>query len=207
MSLIDGSYFRNDIIIPGILESGSYTDEIKNFITKYESEVLTDLLGYELYKLLQADLDESGNPQTQRFIDLINGAEFTHPDSRQLLKWIGFKNTQKESLIAYYVYFNYVYYKETELSKIGTIRSKLDNSNRVSPFDKLQNAWERFYRLYSGFDFETIEIYFSEEGLEVNELPGCFNVLPSAYNFLYANKDDYPEWIFTVKYDKNIFSL
>ena len=50
-------------------------------------------------------------------------------------------------------------------------------------------------------------------GEEVNVLTSAISsapvklTLPSAYNFLYTNKEDYPEWIFKVKYDKDIFSL
>ncbi|HAT75499.1 MAG TPA: hypothetical protein DCS19_01315 [Flavobacterium sp.] len=207
MNLTDGSYFINDITIPNITgNGGAYTVDIINAITKYENEVRIDLLGYELNKLLEADLNNSGVPQTQRFIDLINGAEFTYPDTGQLLKWIGFKNTQKESLISYYVYYNYVYYKNDHLSGVGTVKVDAEHSKRVSPFDKLENAWKRFQKLYAGFSFDECE-NFTEDGMKVDDLPGTFNGLASAYNFLYANKEDYPEWVFTVKYDKNIFSL
>ena len=34
-----------------------------------------------------------------------------------------------------------------------------------------------------------------------------YNVKPSAYNFLLANKDDYPEWIFKPIDKLNIFGI
>ena len=138
---------------------------------------------------------------------MVNGAEFTHPDTEQLLKWIGFVNTEKESMIAYYVYYNYVYYNNIQLSGIGSVDVEAENAKRISPFDKLQPAWEKFQKLYAGFDYDINEWYFSEEGVKVDDLNGVFNTLPSAYNFLYTNKENYPEWVFTVKYDKDIFSL
>jgi hypothetical protein len=209
MSFTTGAYFKNDIAIPNITKDGgvTYSTAIVAAIDKYESEIRIDLLGYELNKALEADLNGSGVPQTQRFIDLVNGAEFTHPDTEQLLKWIGFVNTEKESMIAYYVYYNYVYYKNFHLSGIGSTKIKSENAERVSPFDKLQLSWSKFQKLYAGFDYDINECYFSEHGTKVEDLNGTFNALPSAYNFLYANKEDYPEWVFTVKYDKDIFSL
>lgn len=206
MSFTTGSYFKNEIRIPNILENGSYTTKITDAITKYETKCRIDLLGYELNKLLEADLNNAGIPQTQRFIDLVNGAEFRHPDTDQLLKWIGFVNENEESLLAYYIFYNYVYNDNIHLSGVGSAKIKAKNAERVSPFDKLQVAWSKFLKLYSGFEFHENE-YFSENGTEVANMFGTFNTLPSAYNFLYANKDDYPEWIFKPQYNKNIFSL
>jgi len=203
-----GAYFKNEIAIPNITSDGgvTYSADIISAISKYESEIRIDLLGYELNKALEADLD-GGVPQSQRFIDLVNGAEFTHPDTEQLLKWIGFVNTEKESMIAHYVYYNYVYYNNIHLSGVGSVAIKAENAERVSPFDNLQLAWEKFQKLYAGFDYEVNERYFSEHGIKVADLAGTFNTLPSAYNFLYANKENYPEWVFTVRYDKDIFDL
>ena len=199
MSLIDGSYFKNEIYIPNILENGSYTDDITDAIEKYEPDLLNLLLGYELYKALLSDLN-NGTPQSQRFKDLVNGAEFTL--RARLLKWDGLKN-----MIAYYVYFNYVYYNNIHLSGVGSMQIDAENSKRVSPFDKLQVAWDRFQKQYAAFDFYETELYFRDEGMKVDNLPGTFNMLPTAYNFLYTNKSDYSEWVFTPIYDKNIFSL
>ena len=208
MSFTTGAYLKNDIAIPNITDDGgvTYSADIISAIGKYESEIRIDLLGYELNKALEADLDD-GVPQTQRFIDLVNGAEFTHPDTEQLLKWIGFVNTEKESMIAYYVYYNYVYYNNIHLSGVGSVAIKAENAEKESPFDKLHLSWEKFQKLYAGFDYNINERYFSEHGIKVADLVGTFNTLPSAYNFLYANKENYPEWVFTVRYDKDIFDL
>jgi hypothetical protein len=209
MSFTTGAYFKNDIAIPNITSDGgtSYDADIISAIAKYESEIRIDLLGYELNKALEADLNGSGVPQSQRFIDLVNGAEFTHPETEQLLKWIGFVNDEKESMIAYYIYYNYVYYNNIHLSGVGSVDVQAQNAKKVSPFDKLQLSWIKFQKLYAGFDYDINERYFSEHGVKVEDLVGAFNTLPSAYNFLYANKENYPEWVFTVKYDKDIFDL
>lgn len=206
MSFTTESYFKNEIRIPDVTDNGTITDEFQSAITKYETECRIDLLGYELNKLLEADLNEAGVPQTDRFVNLVNGAEFTHPDTGQLLKWIGFTNNQEESLLAYYIYYNHVYHKNIHLSGVGSVNVQAENAVKTSPFDKLQIAWSKFLKLYSGFDFFENE-YFSEDGTKVSDMFGTFNTLPSAYNFLYANKEDYPEWIFKPQYNKDIFSL
>lgn len=206
MSFTTGDYFKNEIRIPNIKDNGVYTSEITDAIDKYESECKIDLLGYELNKLLDADLDESGEPQSDRFKALVNGAEFTHPDTGQLLKWIGFVNEKQESLLAYYIYYNYVYNDNIHLSGVGSTDIQAKNAVKVSPFDKLQIAWSKFKTLYDGFSFFECDC-FSENGVKASDINGTFNTLPSAYNFLYANKANYPEWIFKPKYDKDIFSL
>jgi hypothetical protein len=38
-------------------------------------------------------------------------------------------------------------------------------------------------------------------------LPCVFNVDASAYNFLFANKTDYPDWIFTPLWNTNAFGI
>lgn len=208
MNFTTGSYFKNEIAIPNITSDGgaTYSAEITAAIDKYEPEIRIDLLGYELNKALEDDLI-AGIPQSDRFKALVNGSEFVHPDTGQLLKWIGFVNDEKESMIAYYIYYNYVYFRHSKLSGVGTTDLKAENAQKASPFDKLEIAWKRFQGLYAGFEYHINDCYFSENGTSVNDLIGAFNTLPSAYNFLYAHKDDYPEWVFKVKYDKDIFGL
>ena len=90
MSIINTSYFVKDISIP----VGSLSN-LDNEIVKYEPEVLTMLLGYELYKLTLSET-------SQRMTDLLTGKEYTvsYNGRNQLIKWNGFSNTELISLIA-----------------------------------------------------------------------------------------------------------
>lgn len=209
MSIIDGSYFRGELFLPNLdkfpVTGQDYGADINQAIEEYEDEILTDLLGYSLYSLLKADLNESGNPQSTRFINLINGSEFQN-DFRftKTLKWIGLKNSQKKSLIAYYVFFKYVERNFSKMSEVGDVMLKAENGERFDSFHKTTLAWENMQKLYGKIPAKYEDIY--PEMVLCSEAP-LFNDLSSAYNFLYANKETYPEWVFKPKWDVTIFGL
>ena len=39
------------------------------------------------------------------------------------------------------------------------------------------------------------------------DIPGAFDIEPSAYNFLFAKTTDYPDWIFTPIWGINKFGI
>jgi len=172
MSLIDSTYFVKDINIP----DSDYSD-IDSYIERYEKEILIKLLGYELWKLVNAY-----DPTTseQRIKDLVEGKEWTY--SGNLIKWNGFKNDDKISLIAYYVYYWYVRNKNVNFQTTGTQKAKNENSAAASPVQLLSQAWDRLGNLYQ-YDAE------------------------SAYFFLNEHSSDYPEWDFTLLGSINGFDL
>jgi hypothetical protein len=200
---IDSTYFVGEIAIPN---ASSETD-LTQAITQYEKEILIDLLGYPLYALLIADLS-NGVPVTQKFLDLVNGADFTHTYMGEdiTLHWNGFKNTALQSLIAYYVFYKYVERDVTRLYGTGVSQANVQEGwSRVSPVNKLCAVWERMRELYGKIPPE-FRCMYSRPVIGAN-MPCTFNCDPSAYNFLYANKDDYPDWIFKPQWNINAFGI
>lgn len=201
--MIDSTYFTGEILIPGASADAQLTQAIE----QYEKEILVSLLGYKLYKLLIADLSD-GEPQSQKYIDLMDGAEFTHSFEGQdiTLKWEGLRNNARISLIAYYVYYKYVErhlveYHGTGLSMMPEGKDWL----RVNPTFKLVNAWDRMRELYGKLPAGYKNYY--PHPVSADSLPGVFDMNPSAYNFLWANKDDYPDWLFTPQWNINAFGI
>jgi hypothetical protein len=203
MAFIDSTYFVGEIAIPQAANDTGLTQTI----TQYEKEILLSLLGYKLYSLLIADLS-NGLPQTQIYIDLVNGKEFIHVLNGEsiLLKWEGFKNTALQSLIAYYIFYRFV---ERDIARLyGTgisMATVKDGWERVSPVNKLCAVWERMRELYGKIPPE-LRMYYSYSILG-SELPRTFNSDPSAFNFLFANKTDYPDWRFTPLWNINAFGI
>ena len=207
---IDSTYFVGEAFIPNLDKN---TTNINQAIVQYEKEILIDLLGYKLYSLLIADLDNAGAPVTQIYINLVNGAEFTHSFRGEdiLLKWEGLRNTAKQSLIAYYTFYQYVTRDVTHLSGVGVIKTPTGSSERASSVNKLCNAWERMRELYGVIPAE-YKRYLGGYKTEMMPIPSAslpytFNCDPSAYNFLFANKADYPDWRFTPKWNINAFGI
>jgi hypothetical protein len=205
MQFIDSSYFVGELNILNAWSEAS----VSQAIAQYEKEILLQLLGYKLYSLLIADCTGTGGaPVTQIYIDLVNGAEFTHiyQGEEILLKWEGLKNSSKTSLIAYYVYYKQLERDVTRLYGTGVSISSSGNGwERVSPVNKLCAVWERMRELYGTIPPEYKKLY--NRPVKGSELPGVFNMEPSAYNFLYANKEDYPDWYFTPQWNINQFGI
>lgn len=178
MSLIDKTYFVFDINIPD-----SDYNALAAYITRYEKEILIKLLGYELY-LLVAAYNESSSPQPIK--DLVEGKTYDLADGEKI-RWNGLKNTDKISLISYYVYYWFVKNKNTTLQGIGNRKLKGENSDNARAGIKLSTAWFRLKTLYGGY---------------------CESkYISSAYNFLIEHKSDYPEWVFEEIGTVNNFDL
>lgn len=174
-NIITKSYFKADIE----LQKGNY-DTLDVFIEKFERECLTYLLGYELYALLVQAMTVQNPPVelSEPFKSLVDGTEYLVGDHK--VKWNGLKNTEGISLIAYYVYCEYIRNHVTSTQMVGETTPIAENSNPATIFAKLFSAWNRFEELYGYFDQSELA--------------------PSAYNFLMAHQTDFPEWIFTSLY-------
>ena len=173
MSLIDNTYFINDIK----LAVGAYST-LSAYITKYEKEYLTKLLGYELATLVLAYNSETSE---QRIKDIVEGKEYTidYNNRSQKIKWNGLKNTDLISPIANYVYCMYLAFEERNSTMQGQTFPVAENSVRADIIFGFINAYSRMKEL-SG--------YAGQSELE-----------PSLYNFLLTEEenDTYPDLIFT----------
>ena len=213
---IDSTYFVGEINIPNKTANAT---EVTQAITQYEKDILTALLGYKLYSLLVADLDVHYAPQTAPYIDLVNGAEFTHffNGNNYTLKWNGLVNDDLISLIAYYVWYKYVERDVTRLYGTGvSIANTEQGWTRASAVDKLCAAWEQMRILYGRIPPEYRNRYnpfvgqthgFFDRPILGSQLPCVFDTEPSAYNFLFANRTKYPDWIFTPQWNINQFGI
>ena len=129
-NLIDTSYFINDIYLP--------TDEcpdLTGFITKFEPEILKKVLGYDLYAVFIAAL--AGTPAS-KWTDLRDGADYDV--SGITYEWRGLINTEKDSLIAYYVFYKYTFMGMNTNSGVGI---KMTNSENSTITDK------RYVQIYA----------------------------------------------------------
>lgn len=178
-NLIDNTYFIDDIMLPGKLIDGSTLSIIDTYITKYEKEVLMALLGYDLYKDLIA------NPSEAKWVAFTEGEEYTVGE--HTVKWNGLTNSDKISFIAYYVYFHVMRDLVTSTTTAGEILSTLENADRITPSDKMANAWQRFRELYGSLD------------------DGEF--VPSAYRYLTEKESDFDLWLFTSQGTINSFGI
>lgn len=192
-NLIDETYFIGEISLPGQVLTGSLAD-IDPYIAKYEREALIELLGYTLYKALKAEID-SGPPAvyTDKWDRFVNGHEYEidYLGDTYLVKWNGLINSDKVSLLAYFIYYNYVKFHVSHTSGFGELLQNAENATKSSPSDKMVNAWNRF--------------------IDLRGDPSDDQINPTCYNFLNEFEDDptngYDKLLFTVLRHTNTFGI
>lgn len=201
MSFINKTYFINDINL-----TSAQLDNIINWITIYEEEILKKLLGYTLHTELIADLDINGNPQTTKFINLVGGAEFSFTTINGYdvsTKWMGLRDsTRLKSLIAYYTYYQYRNENETYNTTSGQKINNSENSTKADVVPKLINAWNKMIDLYGNVPYKYNKEYFLN-----NDNYRHYNSNPSAFNYLLANIDDFNNWVFEPLEKINVFGI
>ena len=128
MPIISKLYFdtaERNIPNTNYLEVSSRIDSL---IAVKEKDYLLTVFGYEFYKLLIADL----LTPAARFVNILNGVEFTGLDGR-LIKWEGLKNTTTfESPIADYVYYWWLRGSVNNMTGPGMVQAMMENATTVS---------------------------------------------------------------------------
>jgi hypothetical protein len=171
MSLIDASYFVGELNIPNT-SSQAIAERLQFFIAKYERQFLEDLLGYELWKLLDTQITqgEENSPATPlpRLASLLDGVEYTDSSVR-LRKWQGLVYTEgglPRSLIANFVYWHWMKDQVTQTTGLGEAATQAQNATLVSPTGKMVSAWNEMAKMVAHLHY-----------------------------FLNDKQADYPEWV------------
>jgi hypothetical protein len=211
MSIITDKYFIGDInLTKEQLKSLTSAEDGTNssWLDIYEAELLKRVLGVPLYNAYIADLNGTPNPTDQRFKDLVDGVtslSFEVYGQTVNTEWEGLRiKAKRRSIIAYYVYYKYRNEVENFNSNAGQSTSNTENSERVSIYPKLVTSWNKMVNWYGA-----IPEYFNYEKLAFldSSIYCHFNELPSVYNFLLANKETYPEWVFEPLHKLNIYGI
>lgn len=191
-NLIDPTYFIGEISLPGSALTGSLSD-IDPYIVKYERKALTELLGYTLYKELKAEIDSDPQVFTDKWDRLVNGHEYeiSYLGDTYLVKWNGLINSDKLSLLAYYIFWHYVRDHTTHTATFGEVLQNAENASKISPSQRLVNAWNGFVDLRGD--------------------PSDYAINPTCYNLLNEFEDDaangYDKLLFTVQKQTNTFGI
>lgn len=143
MKVIDKTYFQYGDMQIGQFGSQEVQDKLTWYIDNYEPEILRLLLGNTVYNDLIASIDAATSPTDipEPYYSLLYGADFLAPEgwgSAHQMHWDGLRS-QKDSLVAKYVYFYYLRSEATFLTGNGVTVPKLENATRVAS-NPLQRA-------------------------------------------------------------------
>jgi hypothetical protein len=162
MSIVNTTYFQqgtllipnNDNIVvqvPGVPNSGS---DLQFFIDIYERYLLINALGITLYNELQAALlllpfnEEATETAPQKWIDLVNGKDYTI--SGKSYRWDGLTGMNSQSLIAFYIYCQYLRNNQSIYTTGGVVLTDSANSINVDPTPKYIFSYNNFVNKYQG---------------------------------------------------------
>ncbi len=171
MSIINGTYFKNDIYLPHF--TPSVTNAVKDveskgkdFIDQYEQDCLVKSFGSRLSLEFFGNLDDTEpslikSGADAKWGDLLNGKSYTRPNGDNVV-WKGIRqktmslgtDTQVDnydkSFLADYVYFFYESNSHITRSNAGNQKAKAANAERVEPTHKVVKAWRKFLREVQG---------------------------------------------------------
>jgi|SRR5690606_24378260 len=200
MYLIDASYFVRELSIPNIDET--YSENKKNleyFIQDKVRLLLQNLLGYELFKDFESYLVNGALPSTGvplKWTNLVYGAEYSI--ASKTYKWNGLiytLGTYKKSLLAKYVYCEFLKEEQNTMTGVGMKVVEAKNSINYTSNYKLNNVWNQFIKEYQGGSNYLDKPYIGKKNSTtfIDWLGGeNNNGYVSLVRFVMDNKDDYP---------------
>lgn len=148
MYLIDKTYFQGKINIPNLSEyDGGVDDAFEISVDKYVPMFLQNVLGTVLFTELDSFIDGVNlDPLApQKWIDLVDGVSYDDKIWRGLRYE---KGLYKESILAYFVYFNH--YQETFSSGVGQVVDIAKNAINANPTQHLTEVYNTFVEMYQG---------------------------------------------------------
>jgi len=203
MQIVNNTYFQNQnyIHIPLAIVDPSGTPnnqtELDYLCEKLEREILLNALGLSLYNeikaLTEVTIDEVGN---EKFKKLIHGDEY---DGKI---WLGLDND--DSLIANYIYQEFVTQTDIRLSATGAKKVNPENATTQTPKYLIAGAHQNFIKQYQGE-------YLQEPVIVDNFVDWyCNNAEKSLYGYLMDKQVDFTNWkpeYFKVYETKNSFGI
>ena len=207
--IVNKSYFnkQNILYIPLASEAplpsavtstpndGTYIDAL---CIEIEKTILVNALGLTTYNELQlAIADEFTNPLYASYDKLVNGDEY---DGKI---WLGLDN--EDSLIANYIYQEFVTQTDIRLSATGAKKVNPENATTQTPRYLIAGACQNFIKQYQG---EYLTTPFITDNFI--DWYGCNSIEKSLYGYLMDKQADFTNWkseYFKIYETKNSFGI
>ncbi len=203
--LIDETYFNLDINVPNTQEvnSGALI-QLNQFIDTKARLLISRVLGYELFKDLNSYLVDGllpdvpdlpdPDPVPAKWRNFVTGTEYQK--NGKLVKWEGLIHTEgtvKQSLIAYFVFSEWLKNSVSQVNGVGEVTLVAKNTEGVNPTQRWVDVFNDFLDMYQGGSCTEPNIYF-HYGVKITDWLGGNNSGEiSLIEFLIDNKTDYPD--------------
>jgi hypothetical protein len=168
--ITNNTYYVNEIYIPHAKPSvtsdvTTVSADLNSFIEEYERECLIKSLGFQLFTLFEAELDDAQTTGVKigsdaKWNELLNGKTYTNP-SGDLVTWRGIRYRAKvadtlptKSFLANYVFYNFEMSEDVFNTGVGFVKAKAKNARERSPSQKVTNAWRKMVDVIQGEQFK-----------------------------------------------------
>ena len=216
-TIIDNTYFEKGwLFIPNNKDinaspvgSPTIETDLDLFRIEYERELLLNALGVTLYDELQAEID--GTLTTQKWIDLVNGKNYTINGITK--RWNGLKGANSQSLIAFYVYCQYLRNDNSTYLTTGIAQNTANNAERSDPSPKFVKSWTRFLSQYQGSYYNNgyPTVIYNRSGMVGLDYYGSDNVESNLFQYLTDQNEliptDFPDFEFKFYESYNTFGI
>jgi hypothetical protein len=214
--LINSSYFdKGDLYIPnntdvnaGLVGITNQTD-LDFYIEEYERELLINALGIVLYEELQVALVDLPS-SNQKWIDLVDGKTYTNP-SNVVKRWEGLKGANKQSLVACYIYTQYLRNYNETFATTGVVRNDSKNATNYDATPKYIKAYNKFIEQYQSDNLATPRVYINQLGTRGVDWYGSESATVSLYQFLtdsnLLDATSFPDFTFKFYVEQNSFGI
>lgn len=192
--IVDLTYFQKEpLYLPNISTTGINDNEkYQTFIDKYEFQFLLTALGFDLAKELLEQFETNGDfkpTAAQKWKDLVDGK-----DNWRGLRFV--QSTHKFSMIANYIYCQYLYDTDIKLTTTGSVTSDIEKGNRVTNWYKVVDAWRDMMKQYQ----------IERERLSYFKFP-IDNGTKTLEEYLSDNASDFPNYKFQRLQNINSFDI
>ena len=85
----------------------------------------------------------------QKWINLVNGTNYTDPNGN-VRRWDGLKGYDKQSVIAFYIFTEYLRNNNETYTTTGVVKNDAKNAQVIDPTPKYIKAYNQFIEAYQG---------------------------------------------------------
>ena len=189
-NIIDVTYFeKGALYIPNnkdvlVAPTGSPTNQtdLDFYITEYERELLLNALGITLYDELQIALIDLPSAD-QKWINLVEGVTYTNSQG-VVKRWDGLKGFNKQSLIACFIYTEYLRNYNETFATTGVVKNNSKNATNSNATPKYIKAYRKFLEQYQSSDTYNPNVYLNKFGGVGVDWYGTDRTQVSLYQFL-----------------------
>ena len=202
------NFIPNAVDISASSDSPSQESELDYFIGICERQLMLDALGVTLFNEFTTAMADLPNA-AQKWQDLVNGATYSLNDREYL--WDGLRGYNKNSLVASYIFCEFLRNDESTYTTTGIAQNKAKNAHNYSYTPKYIAAWRNFikgYQAQAQCDPVIIRDHFGIVGLDYYQNNDS---IVSLYRFLTDQNEldatAFPDFIFKFYENQNSLGI